>query len=214
MPVFALDSKLCFPPVHLAEKDGLLAIGGDLSTERLLLAYRSGIFPWYDEPPILWWSPDPRFVLFPQELKISKSLRSLLNKNFFKFTTNSAFTQVVTNCKNVPRPGQNGTWINEEMISAYNKLHQLGFAHSAEVWQNGTLVGGLYGVKLNNVFFGESMFSLMSNASKYAFTKYVHHLQNEGVQIIDCQIHSQYLENMGAKMIDGKDFQRWLKEYI
>ena len=214
MPIFALDNELYFPPVHLAEKDGLLAIGGDLSIERLLLAYRSGIFPWYDEPPVLWWSPDPRFVLFPQELKISKSLRSLLNKNAFEFTTNKAFAKVITHCKSIVRPGQNGTWINEEIIKAYNKLHEQGFAHSAEVWQKGRLVGGLYGIMLGKIFFGESMFSLVNNASKYAFAKYVQQLQAEEVEIIDCQIYSQYLESMGAKMIAGKAFQKILKEYI
>lgn len=214
MAIFALDDEIIFPPVHLAEPNGLLAIGGDLSTERLLLAYRSGIFPWYDEPPILWWSPDPRFVLFPDELKINKSLKPLLNRNAFEFTTNKAFKKVIENCKKIPRPGQDGTWINDEVIQAYTKLHEMGYAHSAEVWQNDELVGGLYGIKMGEIFFGESMFSLVSNASRYAFTKYVQQLKTEGIGLIDCQIHSAYLESMGARMIDGKDFQEWLGKLL
>lgn len=211
MAIFALDDSISFPPVHLAEPDGLLAIGGDLSAERLLLAYRSGIFPWYSQPPILWWCPDPRFVLFPEELKISKSLRPLLNRNAFDFTVNKVFKQVVSHCKNVDRPGQPGTWISDEIVEAYDRLHQLGYAHSAEVWKNGELVGGLYGVRLGKVFFGESMFSLVSNASKYAFTRYVQLLITEGVQLIDCQVHTEYLESLGARMIDGNLFQELLK---
>ncbi len=211
MAIFALDESIHFPPVHLAEPDGLLAIGGDLSSERLLLAYRSGIFPWYSEPPILWWCPDPRFVLFPKELKISKSLRPLLNRNAFEFTINKAFKEVISHCKNVDRPGQPGTWIGEDIVAAYYGLHQLGYAHSAEVWQDGNLVGGLYGIRLGKVFFGESMFSLVSNASKYAFTKYVQQLIEEDVQLIDCQVHTEYLESLGAKMIEGSEFQRLLK---
>ncbi|WP_114793016.1 leucyl/phenylalanyl-tRNA--protein transferase [Niabella yanshanensis] len=211
MAIFALDESIQFPPVHLAEPDGLLAIGGDLSSERLLLAYQSGIFPWYSQPPILWWCPDPRFVLFPKELKISKSLRPLLNRNAFEFTVNKAFKEVISHCKNVDRPGQPGTWIGDEIVEAYCRLHQLGYAHSAEVWQDGNLAGGLYGIRLGKVFFGESMFSLVSNASKYAFTKYVQQLIKEEVQLIDCQVHTEYLESLGAEMIDGSEFQRLLK---
>lgn len=210
MAIFALDDQLIFPPVHLAEPNGLLAIGGDLSTERLLLAYRSGIFPWYDEPPILWWSPDPRFVLFPDELKITKSLKPLLNRNAFKFTTNRAFKDVIRHCRKVSRPGQDGTWINENIIDAFVQLHEMGYAHSAEVWQDDGLVGGLYGIKLGKMFFGESMFSLVSNASRYAFAKYVQQLKAEGIGLIDCQIHSEYLESMGARMIGRAEFQEWL----
>ncbi|MFT4092674.1 MAG: leucyl/phenylalanyl-tRNA--protein transferase [Niabella sp.] len=211
MAIFALDDALYFPPVHLAEPDGLLAIGGNLSVERLLLAYRSGIFPWYSEPPILWWCPDPRFVLFPEELKTSKSMRPLLNRNAFEFTINKAFPEVIAHCKNVPRPGQPGTWISDEIIEAYTKLHQMGFAHSAEVWKDNRLVGGLYGIRLGKVFFGESMFSLVSNASKYAFTKYVRQLFAEDVRLIDCQVYTEYLESLGARMIEGKAFQALLK---
>lgn len=214
MAIFALDDELFFPPVHLAEPNGLLAIGGDLSAERLILAYRSGIFPWYDEPPILWWSPDPRFVLFPNEFKIAKSLKPLLKRKAFDFTTNRAFKKVMEHCKNVFRSDQSGTWINEEIIETYCELHTKGYAHSAEVWQNGELVGGLYGIKIGKVFFGESMFSLVSNASRYAFAKYVSLLTQEGVELIDCQIHSDYLESMGARMIEGEMFQQLLHRYI
>jgi len=214
MAIFALSDELIFPPVHLAEPNGLLAIGGDLSPERLLLAYRSGIFPWYDAPPILWWCPNPRFVLFTDELKLSKSLKPLLNRNAFEFTTNTAFKQVIEYCKRIPRTGQDGTWINEEIIHAYIKLHELGFAHSAEVWQNNMLVGGLYGLKIGRIFFGESMFSLVSNASRYAFAKFTQQLRKENIGLIDCQIHSEYLESMGARMIDGKEFQQKIKELL
>lgn len=214
MALFALDSSLNFPPVHLAEPDGLLAMGGDLSTERLLLAYRSGIFPWYDGGPVLWWCPDPRFVLFPADLKINKTVRSLLNKEAFRFTINTAFSQVIHHCKKIIRPGQEGTWITPEVERAYNKLHELGYAHSAEVWQQDQLVGGLYGIKLGKVFFGESMFSLISNASRYAFIQYVKQLQQEGIELIDCQVYTEYLESMGATMIERKKFIQLLHELI
>ena len=206
MPLFALDKELIFPPVHLAEPDGLLAMGGDLSTDRILLAYRSGIFPWYEGDTILWWSPDPRFVLFPDELKVSKSIKPLLNSNRFTFTTNKAFKQVIHYCKETKRPGQEGTWITNEVEKAYCKMHELGHAHSAEVWKNGELVGGLYGIKLGKVFFGESMFSKVSNASRIAFIKYVEHLKSEGIALIDCQVYTEYMEGFGAKMIERKDF--------
>ncbi|MBK7099372.1 MAG: leucyl/phenylalanyl-tRNA--protein transferase [Sphingobacteriales bacterium] len=213
MPIFALDDALRFPPVHLAEGSGLLAMGGDLSPERLILAYKSGIFPWYDHPPILWWCPDPRFVLFPVDFKVSKNLKPLLKNNTFEFTINIAFSQVIDHCKEIFRPGQDGTWITEEVKAGYVKLHELGFAHSAEVWQQGELVGGLYGIKIGKVFFGESMFSLVSNASRYAFAKYMDVLKSEDIRVIDCQIHSDYLESMGAEMIDGKEFDRLLERY-
>src|SRR5688572_8763890 len=172
MPLFVLDNELRFPPPHLAEPDGLLAMGGDLSPGRLLLAYRNGIFPWYEGDHILWWSPDPRFVLFPNELKVNKTIRSLLNKNAFEFTVDKAFAQVIHQCKKITRPGQAGTWITDEVEKAYIKMHELGYAHSAEVWRDGQLAGGLYGIRLGKVFFGESMFSNQSNASRYAFIKY------------------------------------------
>lgn len=214
MPLFVLDKTLYFPPVHLAEKDGLLAMGGDLSPERLLLAYRNGIFPWYEEDPILWWSPQPRFVLFPEELKISKSIKPLLNRNEFDFTINKAFHQVIAHCKKIDRPGQWGTWITHEVEKAFLKMHELGYAHSAEVWKDCKLLGGLYGIRLGNVFFGESMFSEVSNASRYAFIKYVQHLKQEGVELIDCQVYTEYLESFGARMITGNEFTRLLNKLI
>jgi len=206
MPLFALDKDLVFPPVNLAEPDGLLAVGGDLSAKRLLLAYRSGIFPWYEGDHILWWCPDPRFVLFPRELKVSKSMRQLLNRNALEFTINKAFAQVIGNCKTISRREQKSTWITNDVQQAFIHLHELGFAHSAEVWENGELVGGLYGIRLGSVFFGESMFSKKSNASKYAFIKYVEFLQSENTVMIDCQVYTEHLESLGAKMISRDKF--------
>src|SRR5579885_757935 len=187
MPLYALDNSLWFPPVEEAMEDGLLAIGGDLRTKRLLLAYEQGIFPWYEGDVPLWWCPDPRFVLFPDEIKISKSMKQLFKKNAFTFSINKAFDKVIENCKTVSRIGQSGTWINNDVIEAYKKLHRLGYAHSAEAWNNGKLVGGLYGIRLGKVFFGESMFSLESNASKYAFISYVEFLRQQNTKLIDCQ---------------------------
>ncbi len=188
MSLFALDKELIFPPVDLAEPDGLLAIGGDLSPERLLLAYRNGIFPWYEGEHILWWCPNPRFVLFPEELKINRSTKKLLNKNEFIFTINKSFKEVIHHCKKIKRTGQQGTWITDEVEKAYCKMHELGYAHSAEVWKEDELVGGVYGIKLGKIFFGESMFSKISNASRVAFTKYVLQLKEEGIELIDCQV--------------------------
>lgn len=214
MPLFAIDNELVFPPVHLAEPDGLLAIGGDLSPERLLLAYKNGIFPWYEDEHILWWCPDPRFVLFPEELKDNRTIKSLLQKQAFEFTINKAFPQVIHHCKKIKRPGQQGTWITDEVEKAYCKMHELGFAHSAEVWKNGELCGGLYGIRLGKVFFGESMFSKISNASRYAFVKYVEHLKEEGIKLIDCQVYTEYLESFGARMIPRKEFVQLLDQLI
>lgn len=214
MSIFVLDSKMSFPPTHLASRDGLLAIGGDLSPERLLLAYRNGIFPWYEGEDILWWSPDPRFVLFPSEIKISKSVKPLLNRNAFDFTINKAFKEVIGRCKKIYRPGQEGTWITDEVEEAFVTMHKLGYAHSAEVWRNNELVGGVYGLKLGNVFFGESMFSDLSNASRFAFIRYTEHLKQEGVELIDCQVYTEYLESFGAKMIPGKEFKKLLHKLI
>ena len=213
MPLFILDKELSFPPVHLSETDGLLAIGGDLSEERLLLAYRNGIFPWYEGEHILWWSPDPRFVLFPGELKISKSMKQVLKKAEFGFTINKAFEDVIKNCKSTPRKGQEGTWITDEVKKAYTLMYKKGYAHSAEVWNEDKLVGGLYGIKLGKVFFGESMFSKETNASKYAFINYVQHLKTEGIELIDCQVYTEHLESLGARMIDRKPFIELLKEF-
>jgi leucyl/phenylalanyl-tRNA--protein transferase len=214
MPLFALNNELIFPPVNLSEPDGLLAIGGDLSAERLLIAYRNGIFPWYEGEHILWWSPEPRFVLFPKELKVSKSMQQLLKKNAFKFTINNAFNEVINNCKTVSRRNQASTWITEGMKKAYINLHNKGYAHSAEVWLNEELVGGLYGIRLGKVFFGESMFSKVSNASKYAFINYVYALLLEDVKLIDCQVYTEHLESLGAGMIERERFIQLLKEYV
>jgi leucyl/phenylalanyl-tRNA--protein transferase len=206
MPLFVLEKELFFPPVHLSEPDGLLAMGGDLSPERLLLAYRNGIFPWYEGEPILWWCPDPRFVLFPDNLKISRSMQTLFKKNYFEFSTNTAFKEVIHNCKQTKRPGQSGTWITNEVEKAYINMHRLGYAHSAEAWKDGILIGGLYGIKLGKVFFGESMFSGESNASKFAFIKYVQQLKQEGIELIDCQVYTGHLESLGARMITRENF--------
>ncbi len=214
MAVFALDNELVFPPVELAEPDGLLAVGGDLSEERLVLAYRSGIFPWYDAGPICWWSPHPRFVLFPDELLVSKSMRSLLRKKTFAFSVNTAFPAVIEACRSVTRKDQQTTWITEEMKKAYITLHTRGIAHSAEAWYNNRLVGGLYGLRLGEVFFGESMFSEQSNASKFAFIRYIEQLKTEGVKLVDCQVYTPHLESLGARMIDRQIFTSLLQRYI
>jgi len=214
LPVFVLDKELSFPPVNLAQPDGLLAIGGDLSPERLLLAYQQGIFPWYEGDYILWWSPDPRFVLFPDEVKVSKSMRPLLNKNVFDFTVNTAFKQVIHHCKETKRPGQQGTWITDDVEAAYIHMHELGYAVSAEAWKNGELVAGTYGIRVDKVFFGESMFTRISNASKFAFIKLVEHLKKHGVELIDCQVYTGHLESLGARMISRAEFIRCLRNLI
>lgn len=203
--IFRLDHRLLFPNPTLAEPDGLLAVGGDLSTERLLLAYQSGIFPWYsDDSPILWYSPHERMVLFPGELKVSKSMRQVLRSNKFTVTTNQCFADVITACSTIYREGQDGTWITDEMKAAYIKLHQLGHAHSVEVWEQGNLVGGLYGVKTGNIFCGESMFSRVSNASKTAMI----HLCSMGFDMIDCQLHTNHLASMGARLIGREEYMK------
>lgn len=210
-----LGEQLSFPPVHLAGEEGIVAIGGDLSMERLLLAYRSGIFPWYNEDePIIWWCPDPRFVLFPGHLKVSRSMGAVLKKGKFRFTINRSFTQVIQNCKTIDRAGQHGTWITTAVQQAYTVLHQKGYAHSAEAWMDEELVGGLYGIRMGNVFFGESMFSKISNASKFAFIHYVKQLQQEGVVLIDYQVYTEHLETLGAEMIARKEFIQLLNKNI
>ena len=202
-----LNDKLLFPPVSMANQEGLLAIGGDLSSERLLLAYRNGIFPWYNEDePIQWYCPDPRFVLFPEELNISKSMRTVLNNGSFRFTINKNFKEVIENCKTISRKEQDGTWIHPDIVTAYTKLHEAGFAISAEAWKNGTLAGGLYGILIGKVFFGESMFSKVSNASKFAFIKMIQYLQKQNIALIDCQVYTPHLESLGASMISRNEF--------
>ena len=206
MPVFSISrNELIFPPVTLAEPDGLLAAGGDLSMERLLLAYRSGIFPWYSRKPILWWCPDPRFVLFPRDLKVSHSMKQLLKKDTFRISVNEDFKGVITNCGKIDRAGQDGTWITRDMMDAYTKLHEAGYALSVECWQDNELVGGLYGVKIGGCFFGESMFSKISNASKAAFITFVQQYQQE-LAIIDCQVHTPHLASLGARFISRESF--------
>lgn len=212
MPLHVLNEKLWFPPVDEALPDGFLAIGGDLSAKRLLLAYRKGIFPWFQGDIPLWWSPHPRFVLFPGELKISKSMKALLKRGTFSFTTNKAFAEVIKACKKTERSAQDGTWITDDVEAAYNQLHKMGYAHSAEVWLDNKLAGGLYGVRMGNFFFGESMFSHVSNASKYAFIKYVELLKSEGIVLIDCQVYTEHLQSLGARMIDRKEFLLHLKD--
>ncbi|MEY3437194.1 MAG: leucyl/phenylalanyl-tRNA--protein transferase [Sphingobacteriales bacterium] len=199
-----------FPDVSLADADGLIAVGGDLSVETLLTAYRSGIFPWFSGKIPHWYSPDPRFVLFPKDLKVSKSMKQVIRSGKFAFSRNKDFNQVITNCSSVGRPGQWGTWITKDMIKAYNTLHQQGYAESAEAWLNGQLVGGLYGIRVGKVFCGESMFSYASNASKFAFITLVGELIKEGIELIDCQIHTEHLESLGAYMIPRSDYLSYL----
>ena len=212
MPVFQLTEQLIFPHPSLAEADGLLAIGGDLSANRLFLAYQHGIFPWYnDDEPILWWSPDPRFVLFPKKLKVAKSMRSYFNQKKFRVTFNQAFSEVILQCKNVFRKDQDGTWITDEVESAYLELHRLGFMHSVEVWKAEKLVGGLYGGMFGKCFFGESMFAHEKNASKYGFISLVKTLEKFGIELIDAQVHTKHLENFGAEMIPKEQFLSFLE---
>ena len=215
MPFFLLHEQDNFPDVELADEDGLLAFGSNLSTETLLKAYKKGIFPWYNEnEPICWYSPNPRFVLFPGKLKISSSMKTVIKSNTFRFSVDKDFTDVIKNCRTVKRKGDPGTWISDEIEKAYITLFENGFAHSAEAWHNKELAGGLYGVQLGKVFFGESMFASQSNASKFAFIKYVQLLQEKGVEIIDCQVYTQHLESLGAEFISRKDFTRLLGRLI
>jgi leucyl/phenylalanyl-tRNA--protein transferase len=212
MPLFALGKELVFPPVEMSEPDGLLAVGGDLSVNRILLAYREGIFPWYQGDHILWWSPDPRFVLFPERLRVSKSMQQLIKKHFFQITFNKAFERVISACKTIDRKGQDSTWITPQMKEAYVELHRQGYAQSAEAWKEGELVGGLYGIRMGNVFCGESMFSKVSNASKFAFISLVQYLERDGLRMVDCQVYTSHLESLGAEMIPRHEFIRILKE--
>jgi leucyl/phenylalanyl-tRNA---protein transferase len=205
--MYFLSRELYFPPVHRSSPEGIVAIGGDLSAERLMLAYRSGIFPWFeDDEPILWWSPPERMVLFFPELKVSKSMRNIINRNCFTITWNTAFADVIANCRDIPRDGQNGTWITDDMTNAYCRLHELGIAKSVEVWQDGVLVGGLYGIDLGYIFCGESMFSKVSNASKIAFIALAQKLEKENYRLLDCQVHNDHLESLGAREIFREDF--------
>lgn len=215
MPIFLLSEQLEFPPPRLATSDGLLAIGGDLSVERLLLAYSSGIFPWYsEEDPILWWSPDPRLILFPNALHVSRRFERLLRRQPFQITFNRCFEKVIRNCAQVQRVGQRGTWITASMIDAYIQLHQRGYAHSVESWQDGMLAGGLYGVSCGACFFGESMFSRVSNASKTAFVALVRRLQQWRFSLIDCQIVTAHLQQFGAHEVSRRWFLQLLEQGV
>ena len=213
MPFFLPGNQNNFPDVELADEDGLLAFGSNLSIETLLKAYKKGIFPWYNEnEPICWYSPNPRFVLFPGKLKISSSMKRVINSGIFKFSVDKNFADVIKNCRLAKRKGEPGTWITDEIEKAYFTLFGNGFAHSAEAWHNKQLAGGLYGVQIGKVFFGESMFANQSNASKFAFIKYVQFLQEKGVEIIDCQVYTPHLESLGAEFISRKDFTKLLKK--
>ncbi|MGH7771755.1 MAG: leucyl/phenylalanyl-tRNA--protein transferase [Candidatus Binatia bacterium] len=215
MPVYRLIDEVVFPPPDHAEPDGLLAVGGDLSSERLLLAYKLGIFPWYAEgQPILWWSPDPRLILELDEFHISRRLRQTLKKGLFKVTFDRAFASVIQACATVPREGQDGTWITPEMQKAYVRLHRLGFAHSAESWFKEELVGGVYGVSLGRCFFGESMFSRKPDASKVALATLVQQLKAWGFHMIDAQVTTQHLISLGAKEVPRRVFLKRLQNAL
>ncbi|MDX2305476.1 MAG: leucyl/phenylalanyl-tRNA--protein transferase [Microscillaceae bacterium] len=215
MKYYFLDNRLIFPPVEMANEHGILAIGGDLSVSRLLLAYQSGIFPWFSPgEPILWWAPDPRFVLYPEKLYVSKSMRQLFKKQPFEVTLDQSFQKVIANCRQIPRKAQDGTWITEDMQEAYKDLHGLGYAHSVEVWQENELVGGLYGVSLGRCFFGESMFAKVSNASKYGFIFLVEKLREYQFQLIDCQVYTDHLGSLGAELIPRTQFMEELESSL
>ncbi|MCF6131592.1 leucyl/phenylalanyl-tRNA--protein transferase [Flavobacterium wongokense] len=210
--MYFLSKELYFPPVDEASFEGVLAIGGDLSIDRLLLAYRNGIFPWFDEDdPILWWSPPERMVVVPSIYKVSKSMRNLLNQNKFSVTFNQNFREVILGCQQIERPGQNGTWLSDDFVASYTKLHEMGIAKSVEVWQNDELVGGLYGIDLGHIFCGESMFSKVPNASKIAFVTLIKYLKEHNYKLLDCQVHNDHLEKLGAIEISRETFMKVLK---
>ena len=214
MPIFQLTDDLVFPPPELAE-DGLLAVGGDLRPERLLLAYSMGIFPWYtEEEPLLWWSPDPRMIVIPEEAHISRRLQRVIRQGTFRVTVDETFGDVIRACASAPRPGQGGTWILDDMVEAYCALHEKGFAHSVECWQGETLVGGLYGVSLGRAFFGESMFSRVTDASKAAFAALVDLARAWNFSFIDCQMTTPHLERLGGKEVTRERFLKMLKHAL
>lgn len=215
MPIFRLVDDMVFPPPDYADPSGLIAVGGDLSSERLLEAYRVGIFPWYsDEQPILWWSPDPRFILEPDEFKISRSLQKTLQRKIFQVTFDRVFEDVIAACSTVPREGQRGTWITREMRDAYIELHGLGYAHSVETWFAGNLVGGLYGLSLGKVFFGESMFHKKTDASKVALATLVEKLKSWGFHFIDSQMTTEHMMSLGAKEMPRRIFLKRLQSAL
>jgi len=211
--MYILGKKKLFPPVESADENGLLAIGGDLSPKRLILAYKSGIFPWFNEgEPIIWYSPPERMVLFPNDLKVSKSMEKVLKNGNFRISFNEHFTEVIHHCKSIDRPGQGGTWITREMQQAYIALHELGYAKSVEVWQEDRLVGGLYGIDLGHIFTGESMFSLVSNASKVAFIYLNEILKEKNYVLLDCQVYNEHLASLGALEIPRDVFMQYLAQ--
>lgn len=215
MPIFKLTKEIIFPNPELSEEDGLLAIGGDLSIERLILAYCNGIFPWYNEgEPILWWCPKPRFIIKPTDVKISKSMKKIIKREEFKVTFNNDFDGVISNCKLIRENNDEGTWISNDMKNAYINLYNNGYAMSVETYIDETLVGGLYGVKIGKCFFGESMFSKVSNASKIALIKLADKLSNEDFIFIDCQMHTEHLESMGGKFVEWSIFKALLNKGI
>lgn len=210
--MYFLTKELYFPPVDESSYEGVLAVGGDLSVERLLLAYRNGIFPWFDaDDPILWWCPPERMVVVPSMYKVSKSIRNLLNQNKFRVSFNQNFKDVIIGCQQVDRKGQDGTWISQDFIDSYTSLHEMGIAKSVEVWQNEELVGGLYGVDLGHIFCGESMFSKVPNASKIAFVSLIQYLKDNNYKLLDCQVHNDHLEKLGAFEISRDTFIKVLK---
>jgi len=209
--IYKIGKELLFPHPSYADEDGLLAFGGDLSPERVLLAYSNGIFPWYSKnSPILWWSPDPRFVLFPDKLKVSKSMKKFIKKEVYTVTFDREFSEVISLCGLLRE--KEGTWINEEIKEAYTRLHLMNLAHSVEVWENGELVGGLYGVAIGRCFFGESMFSKKENASKTGFIAVVEFLKKMGFIIIDCQVYTKHLESLGGESIPRSEFLKIIKK--
>lgn len=207
------ENEISFPDPALYDgHDGIIAFGGDLSIERIWFAYQLGIFPWYNpDEEILWWCPDPRFVLFPKELKVSKSMRKILNRNIFTFTENQNFREVIKGCQEISRKGQSGTWLSDELMESFLQLHKYGLAKSIEVWQDGELVGGFYGLQIGNVFCGESMFAKVSNASKAGFIHFVES-NKDNFDLVDCQSHTEHLESLGARMIPKKEFLKILHE--
>jgi leucyl/phenylalanyl-tRNA---protein transferase len=213
--MYILTNPIYFPPHEAATEDGILALGGDLSVERLLFAYKNGVFPWFNEDePIIWWSPPKRMVVDPKNYKIPKTVRNLINRNIFQVSYNQCFEKVIESCKTIYRKDQVGSWLTEDMKDAYMKLHQLGYAKSIEVWQNNELVGGLYGMDMGHFFVGESMFSSVSNASKFAFVWLVNHLKINNYLLLDCQVHNHYLEQLGAFEITRNSYLKIIQHKI
>ncbi len=215
LSTFFILEKLSFPHPLLADQSGILCVGGDLNPKRLILAYSHGIFPWYSEgDPIIWWFPDPRCVLFPDKLKVAKSMRPLFNQKRFRVTYDERFSEVIDQCSKLERKDQEGTWLTDEMISAYKTLHNGGIAHSVEVWQGEKLVGGLYGIALGKIFFGESMFSLEKNASKFGFITLVNHLITRGYVLIDCQQDTPHMRSLGAELLSADEFYQYCENNL